>query len=86
MSDPIEALFTDDDVEVFERSYADRAGDLHRERRATVLRDCSNPACRARVAIGIPHCCQPCRDADPIGEFEHSAKCLHRQAERGVQL
>lgn len=86
MSDPIRALFTDDDVEVFERSYTDRHGDMRRERSRIPLRDCSNPACRARVQMGIPHCCEPCRAADPIEPHEHSAACVQRQIERGVTL
>jgi hypothetical protein len=82
----IEALFTDDAVEVFERSYTDRHADLRASRSRMPLRDCSNAACPARVQMGIPHCCQPCRDADPTGAIAHSAKCIQRQAERGVTL
>jgi hypothetical protein len=86
MSDPIRALSTDDAVEVFERSYTDRHGDMRRERSRIPLRDCSNAACPARVQMGIPHCCQPCRDADPIEASAHSAACIQRQIERGVTL
>ena len=76
-----------DDVEVFERSYADRHGDLRRDRGRIPLRDCANPSCKARVAAGIPHCCTPCRDADLNGaQMMHSPACQARQIERGVQL
>jgi hypothetical protein len=93
MTEIDEALYTDDAVEVFERSYADRHGDMRRERSRIPLRDCSNAACRARVQMGIPHCCEPCRAADKVAAvngvpttFAHSASCKQRQAERGVTL
>jgi hypothetical protein len=71
---------------VDERSYTDRHADLRASRSRMPLRDCSNAACPARVQMGIPHCCQPCRDADPTGAIAHSAKCVQRQIERGVTL
>lgn len=103
MSEPIHELLTDDDVEVFERGldtgpYPERNADLHRSRSRIPLRDCSNPACPARVQMGIPHCCEECRAADAprwllgngdgvrIEPHEHSEKCQTRQRERGVTL
>jgi hypothetical protein len=81
---------SEDLFEVFERSYADRYGDLRASRSRTPLRDCSNPACPARVQMGIPHCCEPCRAHDKglYGDatIAHSAKCRARQIERGVTL
>jgi hypothetical protein len=88
----IEALFTDDAVEVFERSYTDRHADLRASRSRMPLRDCSNAACPARVQMGIPHCCEPCREHWRVGAaalgspIAHSDKCMQRQIERGVTL
>jgi hypothetical protein len=91
----LRALLTDDAVEVFERAYVDRHADLRRDRGRIPLRDCSNAACKARVAMGIPHCCEECRAADladdtaggiRIEPHEHSLKCQARQTERGVTL
>ena len=95
LTQSLAALFTDDAVEVFERSYTDRHADMRRDRARMPLRDCSNPTCRARVQMGIPHCCEECRAADLADDtaggvrlepHEHSTKCQARQAERGVTL
>jgi hypothetical protein len=79
--------------DVFERSaYPERDADLRRDRQRVALAPCSNPSCPARVARGIPHCCDPCRAADHLAAIErpaivpHSEACKVRQIERGVQL
>jgi len=82
--------------DAFERSaYPERDRDLRRDRQRIALRDCSNPACPARVAAGIPHCCEPCRAADLANDTaggvrvhasHHSPACVQRQIERGVKL
>jgi len=89
-------LYGPDAFDLFERSaYPERDRDLRAARSRIPLRDCSNPACRARVQMGIPHCCEECRAADladdtaggvRIEPHEHSTKCQARQAERGVTL
>jgi hypothetical protein len=83
----------EDLFEVFERSYADRHDDPRRTRRVRAVpqRDrASVAACPARVQMGIPYCCEPCRAHDKglCGDatIAHSEKCQARQIERGVTL
>jgi hypothetical protein len=63
----IEALFTDDAVEVFERSYTDRHADLRASRSRMPLRDCSNAACPAAGADGHPALLSAVRETGATG-------------------